>query len=63
MQGINQDDSIGRPNRRIEKPIISGSVMDSIKQGKIEELKAAFFDDKRISHVEEHLISVREAIK
>ncbi|XP_057530401.1 beta-glucosidase 12-like isoform X2 [Amaranthus tricolor] len=46
-----------------EKPVISGSVMDLIKQGKTEELKSAFFDEKRISHVEDHLISVREAIK
>uniref|UniRef100_A0A803MAT8 Beta-glucosidase n=1 Tax=Chenopodium quinoa TaxID=63459 RepID=A0A803MAT8_CHEQI len=43
------------------KPIITGSVMDLIKEGKVKELKAAFFDDKRISHVEDHLTAIREA--
>lgn len=46
-----------------EKPTITGSVMDSIKQGKTDELKSAFFDDKRLAHAEAHLISIREAIK
>ena len=46
-----------------EKPTVSASVMDLIKQGKTEELKAAFFDDKRLEHAEDHLLSIREAIK
>lgn len=46
-----------------EKPTITGSVQDCIQQGKTEELKAAFFDDKRISHAEDHLSSIHEAIK
>ncbi|XP_021747831.1 beta-glucosidase 24-like [Chenopodium quinoa] len=45
------------------KPTITGSILNSIKEGKIEELKAALFDDKRISHVEDHLTAIREANK
>ncbi|CAO2829473.1 unnamed protein product [Amaranthus hypochondriacus] len=46
-----------------EKPTVTASVMDLIKQGKTDELKAAFFDDKRLAHAEDHLLSIREAIK
>lgn len=46
-----------------EKPTITASVDDLIKQGNFDELKAAFFDGKRAAHAGDHLLSIREAMK
>lgn len=44
-----------------EKPTITGSVLDSIREDKTDEVKTALFDHRRISHAEDHLTAIREA--